>query len=80
MIGYSFRDEPVNTILSEQLESATDPHVFVVNPHASTVVKNFPNYKRYKAYFHNVTIEFGKQGYEKEFFQAITQFLNGKSL
>lgn len=80
VIGYSFRDEPVNSVLLEQLESATNPHVFVVNPHASAVVKNFPNYERYSAHFHNLTIEFGKQGYEEEFFQAITQFLNRNSL
>jgi len=79
VIGYSFRDEPVNTILLEQLQSATNPHVFVVNPHAADIVKIFPGYEGYAPCFHNITIEFGKKGYETEFFSAIKPYLNRKS-
>jgi len=78
VIGYSFRDEPVNTALLERLEITKNSQVFVVNPHGE-IVKNFPNYEKHKAHFHNVTIEFGKQGYEKALFQAITPFLNNNS-
>ena len=71
VIGYSFRDEPVNTTILEQLESREDCTVFVVNPEADEVVQNLPGYERYKTHFHLVPIEFGKKGYQDEFFNAI---------
>ena len=75
VIGYSFR-EPVNTILSEQLQSVTKSIVFVVNPHAEEIVENFPGYEDYASRFHNINIEFGKKGYESEFFSAIKHHLH----
>ena len=80
VIGYSFRDDPVNTILLEQLQRATKPHVFVVDPQADEIVRNFPGYKDYASCFHNIHIEFGKKGYEKEFFPAIKNRLTQNSL
>ena len=51
VIGYSFRDEPVNTILSEQLERTKNPSIFIVDPNANKVAENFPNYRKYKKTF-----------------------------
>jgi hypothetical protein len=39
-IGYSFRDDPVNTALLEGLEKVEDATLIVVNPDAERVVKN----------------------------------------
>ena len=79
VIGYSFRDEPVNTILSEQLQSATKSIVFMVNPHAEEIVRNFPGYKKFAPRFHNINIEFGKKGYESEFFSTMKRHLHSSA-
>lgn len=80
VIGYSFRDEPVNTILFEQLARTKNAQIFIIDPNANKVAENFPDFRKYKEHFHNVTIEFGKQGYEKELFQAIVPHLSRNSL
>ena len=79
VIGYSFRDEPVNTILLEQLQKANDPHVFVLDPNAQDTVKNFAGYEKYATCFHNINLEFGKKGYANEFFQAVKPYLHNYS-
>ena len=79
VIVYSFRDEPVNTILLEQLKKAKSPNVFVVDPNASEIVKNFDGYEEFASCFHNVNIEFGKEAYAAEFFEAINPYLQNYS-
>ena len=40
VIGYSFRDDPVNIAILEVLEKVKDATLIVVNPYAETVIKN----------------------------------------
>lgn len=79
VIGYSFRDDPVNTVILEQLEKGDDCQIYLIDPEADETVYNFPNYEQYASRFHLIPIEFGKKGYEDEFYNAIDPALRRKS-
>ena len=59
--------------------ASSDAHVFIVDPNAQDVVKNFAGYEEYATFFHNINLEFGKKGYAHEFFQAVEPYLSSLS-
>ena len=43
IIGYSFRDDPVNTAIIENMKYNKEAKLYVFNPHAEEVIKNLNN-------------------------------------
>ena len=57
-IGYSFRDDPVNIAILENLEKVNDSTLIVVNPEAEKVIQNLGNLVRK---FNNRIIRISKE-------------------
>lgn len=88
-IGYSFRDEPVNIAIRENLEKKADSKLIVVNPNPEEVLKNLgvPDSATVEERIVPVAGEFGKEetarklelalrvGSRKRFFQRLPDWL-----
>lgn len=40
VIGYSFRDEPINTVILEKMKDHANSQLIIINPEANGVVEN----------------------------------------
>lgn len=61
-IGYSFRDEPVNIAIAENLEKVEDATLIVLNPEPEKVIQNFgPAASRFDDRIIRVSGEFGDE-------------------
>jgi len=60
------------------LDTTKDAEIVVADPRAEQTVHNFLGYEELKSRFHLLPMEFGKRGYEAEFFEAIADILKDR--
>lgn len=59
-IGYSFRDDPVNTAILENLERVENSTLIIVDPKAEEVIRNLGSVKRYLPRIIRIPNRFGE--------------------
>ena len=76
VIGYSFRDDPVNLAIVENLEKVKNATLIVINPRAERVIENLGPWART---FNNRLIRISKRLDDKDVFQRLILALKVES-